>query len=65
MRKYTIQPGTSLTMQTVVNGQALDAFRPVTALCSLIDGKSSLEARLNIKIMPWNQILSLCEYPHC
>ena len=58
MTKYTIPPGQSLTIQTIANGPALNAFHPVTALCSLIDGQSILQARLNIKILPSIQILS-------
>ena len=58
MRKYTIPPGHSLAIQTIAHEPAQSAFRPVTALCSVLDGQKTLEARLNIKIMPSIQVLS-------
>ena len=51
-RKYTIPPKETVKVAAIVNGIALNPFRPVSGLPYLIDGHDPFEQRLGVKIIP-------------
>ncbi len=57
-QKFTIPPGQSLKVSVIARGSALNLFRPVTDLPSLIDGHKPIEERLKISVLPTIQAIS-------
>jgi len=57
-QKFTIPPGQSLKVSVIAHGSALNSFRPVTDLPSLIDGHKPIEERLKISVLPTIQVIS-------
>ena len=57
-QKFTIPPGQSLKVSVIASGSALNSFRPVTDLPSLIDGHKPIEERLKISVLPTIQVIS-------
>ena len=57
-QKFTIPPGQSLKVSVIARGSALNSFRPVTNLPSLIDSHKPIEERLKISVLPTIQVIS-------